>query len=146
MKTRHQPEKVARAATLFFMVRGTVRQCLAQGKRLDPSAWLHIETMVFIAGRDGPSMREIAEYLSITAPSATSLIGNLANEGLVRRSADVRDRRAHRITLTPKGKRRLAAALKRGKAVFDRLFSSLSPAELDAFIRALERIRSQGER
>ncbi len=130
-----------RAASLFFAVRGVVRTKLAQGKQLDPSAWLRVETLKFIADHDKPSMRDIAAFLSITAPSATSLVGALMREGVVKRSTSRTDRRASELSLTPKGKALLAKKVARGTKLLGEIFSALSPAELAAFSRALERMK-----
>ena len=134
-----------RAASLFFAVRGLVRTKLAQGKRLDPSAWLSVETMKFIADADHPNMRALAAHLSITAPSATSLVRRLEKDGLVSRTTDPHDRRSARLSLTRKGKRALAKTLARGARILEEVFGVLSSRELAAFTRALERIRSGGE-
>ncbi len=137
----HSETDVARAASLFFTVRGLVRSKLAQGKHLDPYAWLHIETLVYISKHQGRSMKDIAEHLSITAPSATSLIAALAEKGLVERHADSSDKRSLRITLTAKGRAVLKKTLARGMDILASLFASLSPRELAAFENALERIQ-----
>lgn len=136
----HSSKDIARAVSLFFAVRGAVRTTLAQGKRLDPYSWLRIETLKFIRSQETPTMGQVAEYLSITAPSATSLVSALVKEGLVRRQVSVKDRRASCLSLTPKGKRVLAATIARGTALLAELFGTLSPTELAAFTRALERI------
>lgn len=143
-KYAHPSEDIMRAASLFFAVRGVVRTKLAQGKQLDPSAWLRVETLKFIADHDKPSMRDLAAYLSITAPSATSLARGLSREGLVARRTSRTDRRASELSLTPKGKRLLAKKVARGTKLLGEIFSALSPAELAAFARALERMRDQG--
>ncbi len=144
--TRGHPSKdVARAISRFFAVRGLVRRTLARGKRLDPSAWLHIETLKFIADRDRPRQKDLATYLSITAPSATSLVANLVKQGLVVRKSDERDKRALRLALSPKGERTLKAALRRGARLLEQLFAALSERELTAFTRSLERLLEAGK-
>ena len=140
----HDKKAVAQAGTLFFLVRGLVRTRLAQGRRLDPYAWLHIETLVYIRDHAGLSMKDIADYLSITAPSATSLVNALAKKGLVERRIDPRDKRALRVYLTKKGKEKLLETVKKGMEVLGELFAPLSSAELAAFTRALERIKEGG--
>jgi len=139
-KHAHRTEDVMEAASLFFAVRGIVRTKLAQGKKLDPYAWLRIESLKFIADRE-PSMRDVAEYLSITAPSATSLVSGLVRDGFVARRTSSSDRRASVLTLTPNGKKELSRAVARGRRLLAELFGTLSPAELQAFIRALARVR-----
>lgn len=138
---KHTSEDIARAVSLFFAVRCAVRTKLAQGKKLNPTSWLRVETLKFIADHEGLSMRDVADYLSITAPSATSLVSGLIKEGLVTKRVDTRDRRALRLTLSRKGKSFLHKKMARGTVVLGELFAPLSQNELKAFIVALEHIR-----
>jgi len=140
---QHPKEALTEAASRFFAVRGLVRTRLSQGKRLDPSAWLYIEALKFVSDHRSPSMKELAAYFSITAPSATSLVRGLAKHGLVMHEADPRDRRVQRIVLTARGRARLAAKVRRGMRLFGELFSALSPAELASFTAALKRIQER---
>ncbi|MDD4989124.1 MAG: MarR family transcriptional regulator [Candidatus Pacebacteria bacterium] len=61
-----------------------------------------IETLRFIFEKKNPTMKNIADYLSISAPSATSMIESLANKKLITRKVDSKDRRTVRIVITPK--------------------------------------------
>ncbi|MHB8710105.1 MAG: MarR family winged helix-turn-helix transcriptional regulator [Minisyncoccota bacterium] len=140
-KQTHAPRDVARAMSLFSAVRRIMRTRFAQGKKLDPSTWLQIETVKFIADHDKPMMKDIADYLSITAPSATALVGELAKSGLVTSHIGERDRRTSRLALTKKGRAELGKAVARGTRLMSGLFATLSDAELAAFIGALERIK-----
>lgn len=140
-KTPHASSDIARAISLFFAVRGRMRTRLAQGRKLDPSTWLRIETMKFIADHDEPKMKDVADYLSITAPSATSLVGTLVKSGFVTSSAGRSDRRTSRLVLTAKGKTELKSAMTRGTKHLASLFAVLSDAELAAFSASLERIK-----
>ncbi len=118
-----------------------MRTKFAKDKKLDPSTWLRIETMKFIAEQDKPKMKDIANYLSITAPSATSLIGELVRDGFVTSCADLHDRRALLLMLTAKGKAELRKAIVHGVRILSELFSNLSKTEFLSFISALERIK-----
>ncbi len=140
-KCPHAPADVAQAISLFFSVRGIVRTKLAQGRKFNPSTWLRVETMKFIADRDEPKMKDVADYLSITAPSATSLVGGLIRSGFVASTTDRHDRRTSRLVLTAKGKIELKKSVARGTKILNELFSSLSERELAAFVDALERLR-----
>lgn len=139
--TTHSSADVAYAVSLFFAVRRIMRTELAKGKKLDPSTWPMIETMKFIADHDKPKMKDIADYLSITAPSATSLVNGLVKNGLVACSTDCRDRRTSHLSLTAKGKAELKKAIAHGIQHLGKLFAVLSEAELAAFVSALERIK-----
>ena len=140
-KVPHASRDIARAISLFFAVRGIMRTRLAQGKRLDPSTWLRIETMKFILDHDAPKIKDVADYLSITAPSATSLVGGLVKSGFVAYAADTSDRRTSRLALTSAGKAELKSAIARGTKHLRGLFAALSDKELAAFSAALERIK-----
>ncbi len=120
-----------------------MRTVLAKDKKLDPSTWLRIETMKFIVEHNESKMKDIADYLSITAPSATSLVNGLVRSGLVMGYTDRYDRRTSRLILTTKGKAELKKAIARGLKVLSSLFSVLSKAELAAFTKALERIKTE---
>jgi DNA-binding MarR family transcriptional regulator len=140
-KKSHASGDVARAISLFFAVRRMMRTTLARGKKLDPSTWLRIETMKFIADHDKPKMKDLADYLSITAPSTTSLVNGLVKSGFVICDTDQYDRRASRLILTKKGKAELKSAIARGIKLLGKLFAALSEAELVAFVGALERLK-----
>ena len=131
--------------SLFFSVRRIVRTKLAAGKKYDPSAWLRVETLKFIADSGEPKMKDVADYLSITAPSATSLIGGLMRSGLVASATDKRDRRTLRLTLTVKGRRELKRSLARGMEILGGLFATLSEKELAAFTDALEQLKGAAD-
>ncbi len=118
-----------------------MRTTLAKGKKFDPSTWLQIETMKFISDHDKPKMKDLADHLSITAPSATSLVNGLVKSGFVSCATDWRDRRTSRLVLTRKGKAELTSTITRGIKLLGGLFFVLSEAELAAFTRALERIK-----
>ncbi len=136
----HASQDIASTASLFFSVRGLVRTRLAEGKKLNPSAWLHVETMIYIRDNDGPSMRAVAEHLSITAPSATSLISALVKSNLVRRKRDARDARVSRIHLTKKGEKLLVTVQTHGRKVLADVFVPLSPKELMLLNKLLEKV------
>jgi DNA-binding MarR family transcriptional regulator len=142
-KRTHSSAEVAYATELFFAVRRIMRTALAKNKKLDPSSWLRVETMKFIAENDNSKMKDIADYLSITAPSATSLVSGLVKSGFVVGSTDKDDRRASRLNLTKKGKSELKKAITRGMKIFSTLFSTLSKSELAAFTAALKRIKEE---
>lgn len=65
-------------------------------------SFLQLNTLRFIK-RKKPLMKDIADYLSITPPSATSLVNTLIRFGLVKRVLDPKDRRMVKIAITKKG-------------------------------------------
>ncbi len=128
-------------STLFFSVRQVVRANLPEAQS-DPNAWLHFETMKFIASSEAPTMREVAAHLRITAPSATSLVNHLVARKFVRQTVCATDKRIKRLSLTTLGKRRLSEHCARSTEALRRVFSRVPHGELEALARALRRVRA----
>lgn len=139
-RPKHKKEDIARAISRFFAVRGLIRTRVAEGAKIDASTWLRFEVLKFIMSHNAPRVKDIAEYLSVTAPSATALVRGLVRDGLVIRKIDKRDRRASCLVLTKKGKRALATAMERSMTRLEGFFAVLSAEELECFIGFLERI------
>lgn len=59
--------------------------------------------LLLLADGCGHTMTEIAEFALVPAPSLTRLIDRLTVDGLVHRSADMRDRRRVLVHLTRRG-------------------------------------------
>src|ERR1700685_3368005 len=91
--------------SLFFTTRQIIKQQLPKSGNSDPNTWLRFETLRFIAETNNPTMRDVARYLSVKAPSATSLISHLAKSGLIERKGEKGDKRIVRISLTKLGRR-----------------------------------------
>jgi DNA-binding MarR family transcriptional regulator len=58
---------------------------------------------------DGPTIRQVAEYLNNRHHSVVGLVDRAERAGLLRRTRDSVDARAVRLTLTPLGERGIAA-------------------------------------
>ena len=142
LASKHSSHDIERSVSLFFGVRALMRTQFAQRKTLHPYTWPHVEAMLFIRSHEGPAMRALAEYLSIAAPSATSLVSPLIRGELVRRERDARDARASRLYLTKKGATFLAKTQMHGHKVSAELFAALSSKDLAALSRLLEQVLS----
>jgi len=59
-----------------------------------------------------PLMKDIAEYLDIAPPSATSLVESLIEEKLVKRITHPQDRRIVQIVITEKGEKEIQEKIK----------------------------------
>jgi DNA-binding MarR family transcriptional regulator len=88
-----------------------VRDKLKSRVRPCPLSPLHLRTLKFVHHHGHATMKSIADYLLITPPSATSLVENLVEKGLIKREADKTDRRMVRLVMTPKGKQALVRGL-----------------------------------
>ncbi len=85
-----------------------------------------VETLRFIFEKKNPTMKDIANYLSISAPSATSMIESLSNKKLITRKVDPKDRRTVRIVTTSKVPKLFSVFKKMKNQMFQNMLKSLS--------------------
>ncbi|HVZ75757.1 MAG TPA: MarR family transcriptional regulator [Candidatus Paceibacterota bacterium] len=105
-----------------------------------PLPFAQCEALKLVEELPRASMREVARTLRITAPSATSLIDELARQGYLKRGAAREDRRRIALTLTPKGKRIASEIMRKRKAVFARLLQPLDHEDRENLNRVLRKI------
>ena len=75
-----------------------------------------LEVMRYVGCEGNPTMKEIAEHLSIKPPSVTTIIDTLCKKQFLKREFDKSDKRVARIILAPK---------------FYKFFSSFKEKKLD---------------
>jgi len=83
-----------------------------------------------IAHRGQPTMSEVAEELRLHPSTVTVLVDGLVAHGLVRRTADPRDRRVVRVSETAKGRRNHERHMAQMRARVVDMLGGLSDAEL----------------
>ena len=92
--------------------------------------------------RDGLTFVELSRRLLVTAGNLTGIVDRLHAEGLVRRSVDPADRRAFRLTLTPKGRRLVRRAQRRHHRALTALLAGVPARDLRVLRRLLDRLRA----
>jgi len=102
-------EKTDDLAMLIMSAGRLLHQCLARSAG-DKISLLHIKILAFVSDKRNPTMKDIAGYLGITAPSATVIVNRLVRSGELKRMPGRIDRRKVQIALTRKG----ASDLRRG--------------------------------
>jgi DNA-binding MarR family transcriptional regulator len=107
---------------------------LARGREMSRTAASVLATL-----RDtGPRrITELAASEAIAQPSATTLVGRLERDGLVRREPDPDDARAVRVHLTDEGRERLTAMRAQRAAAVEARLAALTPDERKALESAL---------
>lgn len=107
----------------------------------DPShvPLLHLATLRFISERE-PRMHEIAEYLRIMPPSATSLINALVKEGTIKRANDPKDRRTVRLLITARGQKTLDDGMRQKRSVVGSIIARLTESEKNDLKNILDKI------
>ena len=89
-------------------------------------------------GRRGPMpLGELAAAEGVKPPTMTATVAALEAEGLVARSADGRDRRVSRVSLTARGRQRLDRARTRKTAYLAARLERLDEVQLEQLDRAV---------
>ncbi len=89
---------------------------------------------------EGSSIGRVSTLLAMDRTTLTANLKPLERRGLMKVMVDPADKRGRRLTLTPAGRARLAAAVpvwKRAHAAIDRLLARSNPDRLREDLRAL---------
>jgi len=98
-------DKLEQIISLIFMVRQLSHENMLDEKDKNFS-FLQFITLRHIKDKK-PLMKEVADFLAVTPPSATSIINTLTEAELVNRLTEATDRRIVRIVITKKGEKSL---------------------------------------
>jgi len=101
---------------------------------------LKIQTLGFIKKQKNPLMKDVADFLAITPPSATSLIESLAKDKLIIRHFDHKDRRVVHLRITDKGSRILSKGFKEMICHMKEVFTCLTEKEKKQLIGIYRKI------
>ncbi|MFA5926238.1 MAG: MarR family transcriptional regulator [Parcubacteria group bacterium] len=126
------------AVSLIFSLGRQIKERF-QNERKGWISGMNLEVLRYIREHK-PLMKDIADYLCVTPPSATSLVNNLVNDKLAERVYDEEDRRVVRLQITVHGKNELMKGKERIADRMKKILSSLSKKEKEDLIRILEKI------
>jgi DNA-binding MarR family transcriptional regulator len=124
---------------LFFETRQIIKQKVPGTGHADPNAWMRLQTMQYIDRNGSVTMHDIATYLRIKAPSATSLIAHLVARDMIAREIG-RDRRVVRLSLTPLGKKTVKKYGTTSEQMMRSTFSTLEEAEVGSLCSILKKL------
>jgi MarR family transcriptional regulator, lower aerobic nicotinate degradation pathway regulator len=124
--------------SLIFTVR---RQSF---EHINPRKGKHVSilqsiTLRFIKEKN-PSMKELADFLSITPPSVTSLIDKLARPKMVMRQKNLNDRRGVRLKITRQGEKYLKRCMQEMEKRMRKNLGTLTKQEQKKLIEILSKI------
>jgi DNA-binding MarR family transcriptional regulator len=94
----------------------------------------------------GMTFVELSRELLVTAGNLTGIVDRLEDLGLVRRAPHPGDRRAIRLTLTPRGRAMVRARVPAHRRAVARLLATLPRRDLRALRSLLGRLRERLER
>ncbi|MDR3642274.1 MAG: MarR family transcriptional regulator [Candidatus Doudnabacteria bacterium] len=115
--------------SLFFTVSRSLKQKMDLSSPFFQLPLAHAETLRLIREKKRVPMKQVADFLAITPPSATALIGHLAKAGYVQRTSGKNDRRAVYLSLTKKGASVMQKAVLDHCKVFSKLLDKISDKE-----------------
>jgi DNA-binding MarR family transcriptional regulator len=120
--------KSAELALLIMNAGRLLHQKLHESGGSGSVSMLHFKIMSFVGERGPTTMKDVAVFLGVTAPSATVLINRLAKSGELVRVKSSGDRRSVSVKLTPLGRRIVE---RDRKALVGRMSSILSCISAD---------------
>jgi len=109
-----------------------VRECIAGRIGVSGTQYTMLMSVLHLQGTAGVSITALADYLEVTGPHVTGIIGKLVSGGFVRKAVNPKDRRGGLVKLTPTGRRKLLQAFAFISAVNDRLFEGVGREEYRA--------------
>jgi len=90
---------------------------------------------------DGLRMKSLSRYLMVTGGNVTGLTDQLVEEGMVKRTSDLEDRRALIVQMTPKGKKWFEMVAVEHEKWLDELLGRLDPKEMETLYGTLGQLR-----
>lgn len=130
--------RIDRIISLIFTTRRMMHEQKEAHKGKNCS-FLHLITLGYVEQHQ-PLMKDIADFLGVAPPSATSLVGTLLKSELVHREAEKGDRRTVRIVISKKGEKFLDAHKKLMAEKTRANLNKLSPAEQQQLEKILTKI------
>jgi DNA-binding MarR family transcriptional regulator len=136
MVTTSPESSIEVAARLRLAIARTARRLRQEaGVDLSPSLAAALATI----DKHGPlTPSELAERERVQRPTATRIVGRLADAGLVERTADPADGRVTLVSATPTGRALLRRLRQRKNAYLARRLRDLEPSEVATLDRAAE--------
>ncbi len=101
-------------------------------------AQLHVVALA--AEKSGITMTEVAEYLQVSSPTATSFVDRLVKLGFLTRKHDSKNRKLVRLSVTVDGARMLKKKMAEKKKVITSVLSVLNSEDRKTLHRILHEL------
>ena len=89
-----------------------VRECIAERIGVSGTQYTMLMSVLHLQGTAGVSITALADYLEVTGPHVTGIVGKLVAGGFVRKAANPKDRRGVLVKLDACGAEEAAAGLR----------------------------------
>ena len=127
-------------ALMFSMGRLMRKRFNESGGLAATPSLLQMEMLRFVDEKKNPPMKQVADFLSISAPSATSLVEDMVGRGYLDRLADEKDRRMIRLSISRKGKAALSTHVRKKMAHIRKTLGKLSVEDRAQLARILSKL------
>ena len=97
-----------------------------------------IEVLHFVVEKVNPTMKEIADYLEIKPPSATTIVETLCKKKLLKREISEKDKRIIRISFTENIWKFFKSVKNKKILILKSIFSKLEDKEKEELIRIIK--------
>ena len=94
----------------------------------------------------GMTLGELSQRMMVSNGNVTGLVERLVAQGLLERRASPHDRRAQLVSLTGDGRRSFRAMARAHENWTAKIFSDLSPTDIDALMRLLAKAKASARK
>jgi DNA-binding MarR family transcriptional regulator len=122
--------KIDNLSELFLEIGKKLRDMYKENPAISISH-VSLHTLKFVAEKKDPTMKEIADHLTITPPSVTAIIEPLVEARYLLRDLDKTDRRIIRLSITEKGTELLKKCLNQARKKLMSIFDKMDETEID---------------
>jgi DNA-binding MarR family transcriptional regulator len=136
--------------TIYLMVLAfgrlhSCREAFGRALSLTASQFIVLIGTAHRQGREGVTIRALADHTQLAATHVTTEVGRLIGKGLLTKEANTRDRRSVLVRLSRKGEAAIRAINPLLRRVNDRLFQNVSRSEFDVVSRFLVKFSHNSE-
>lgn len=122
---------------LTFSRLSTCREAFGRALGLTASQFIVLIGTAYRQGREGVSIRALADHTQLAATHVTTEVGRLIGKGLLTKKASPRDRRSVLVQLSPKGEDAIRAVNPLLRRVNDLLFADVAREDFAVVSRFL---------
>jgi len=127
---------------MIFQVSRLMKQKMVCPSDIQQLSMMQTQTLGFLYQQKKATMSEIANYLHIELPSATSLVNKLVKQELAKRYSDPNDRRIVMIMLTEAGKKLLQQSLILRKKKLAQFLSYLTKQQKQELLTIMQTVKA----
>lgn len=124
----------------IFTAGRLIRENTAGHGKIDSPSMGHLKILSIVSEKASLTMKEVADCLYITPPSATAIVDCMVKEGILERVLDENDRRIVRLKITSKGKKIFKEHKKKIFTGMSNVFGILNKKERAEFSYILKKI------